>query len=537
MSNLPAAGLPPQSPSSAMSALERFVLSTVLVAIAAASWYLLPFWRESPELSHGFFVPFCSLALLWRSRREPPTRLVSGSRRMGFVFSLGACLGGIAIAGIAALAALAQGPLHPQTAFLVGVAAGMFVLSGALALARAPAGLVHFNGAGFCAALMWGFAAPLPSGSLARFSLLLQNLITTASVKVLSTLGTPAVQHGNIIQLPNAFVGVEEACSGIRSLTACLFAGVVFGGWMLRGWPRRLIVILGAGAFALIMNFLRSITLCLLVAGGYEIHGFWHDAIGYAVLGMTALGVYAGCLALSPRSKTVAGRPADGAPRPAGPSGLVAHSAFAGMVLLLVLLVVLKVAPGATHERPPPDLAALMMNDSAGWTRRSNAEIAAFGPQLNTSCLRQETYLRGETQVTFYVAFWSSRQSTLGSVALHTPDMCLPGAGWTERPAPPVINHYPLPAPRRFAFEMNGFPQHVWFWHFFGGRLVNQRSGLYPWQLAPVLLQRGISTRAPQWVIRVSSNLPLETLLDEPLMLEFFARLRAAGLAGGSGES
>jgi hypothetical protein len=134
------------------------------------------------------------------------------------------------------------------------------------------------------------------------------------------------------------------------------------------------------------------------------------------------------------------------------------------------------------------------------------------------------------------MAYWSSHQSTLGSVALHTPDMCLPGGGWTAQPVPPPISRYPLPAPRRFAFDMNGSPEYIWFWHYFDGHPVHQLSGLYPWQLAPLLFHRGVSASAPQWVIRISSNRPLETLLDEPLLNAFVARLRAAGLAGGDQE-
>ena len=532
ISNAPTAGVSLRKLWSASSWLERLVLVTVLAAIAATAWYLLPFWRESPELSHGYFAPVCALALLWQSRRERPISFRFAGRQTGLVLQCGVFAGGIAIASITVLAALVQGPLHSQTAFLVGIAASVFILSGILALARSPSGWVRLNGASLCAAILWWLVAPLPSGTLSRVSLFLQQLITTASVKTLVTLGCAAVQHGNIIQLPRAFVGVEEACSGIRSLTACLFAGVVIGGCMLQGLPRRLVVILGAGVLAIIMNFFRSVTLCLLIAGGIGIQGFWHDVIGYSVMGATTLGLFAGCLALSPRSRAIDERPAGDSRQSGARVALVVHSIYAGVVLLLVLLTIGKVAPAGTHERPPPDLQALMVIDDAGWTRRSDATLAAFSQQLNTSCLRQETYSRENTQLTFYVAYWSSRQSTLGSVALHTPDMCMPGGGWTPLPVPPPIGHYPLPSPRRFAFVMGTYPQHVWFWHYFDGRLIDSAAGLYPWQLAPALLRRGISASAPQWVIRVSSNQPLETLLDEPLLREFFARLQAAGLAG-----
>ena len=42
---------------------------------------------------------------------------------------------------------------------------------------------------------------------------------------VFSLLGYPLIQEGNVLVLPLGQVGVADACSGIRSLTGCLFAG------------------------------------------------------------------------------------------------------------------------------------------------------------------------------------------------------------------------------------------------------------------------------------------------------------------------
>ncbi len=511
---------------------ERAVLGSVLAATAAVSGYLLPFWRESPELSHGYFAPFCALALLWQSRGEPEFTegWKSGTLVVWQVFLL---VLGTSSAALAALAALAQGLFHSQTAFLTGLAMSVIVLSGTLALARAPARVVRLNGASLGAALVWWFVVPLPSGTLARFTLFLQDWITGGSVTAVHWFGFPAVRDGNIIRLANALVGVEEACSGIRSLTACLFAGVVLGGLMLQGIPRRLFTVIAAGALAVVTNFARSISLCLLAAHGVEIKGFWHDATAYAILGATALILFGGCLLLSHAKPGVALKsgPSPAARRPS----FAAHLTLAGAMTLLAIFVAAKLAPGPASEHPPPDLAKLMALTDAGWLRRTDESIFQFSTALNTTVLRQETYFRNGTQLTFYVAFWSTNQSTLGSVALHTPDICLPGGGWAPRPLPAATSHYPLAGPRRFVFEKASFPQYVWFWHYFGGRPVGQTAGLYPWQLGPLLLKRTVSARAPQWVVRVSSNKPLESLLAEPILKEFFARLQAAGLTDGAG--
>lgn len=505
---------------------ERLVLGSAIVATLAASLYLLPFWRESAELSHGYFAPLCALALLWQSRSEPDLMqrwTPSGAFGLQVVLTAGGLLG----ATIAALAALVQGPFHSQPAFLSGMVMGLLTLSGVVVLSRAPSGWVRLNGASLCAALLWCFVVPLPSGTLARFTLFLQDLITAGSLHAVHLFGFPATRDGNIIRLPNTLVGVEEACSGIRSLTACLFAGVVLGGLMLQGLPRRIAIVIGAGAIAIVSNFIRSVSLCLMAAHGIEIKGFWHDATAYAVLGATAAVLFVGCLLLAPKKTDITAETPLHALRR---SALAAHGLLAGTIAVLVTLVVLKTAPVA--DRPPPDLQTLTVIETADWKRRTDESIFAFSTALNTSYLRQESYFRGDTQLTFYVAFWPSRQSTLGSVALHTPEICLPGSGWITLPLPAAEGGYPLPSPRRFAFEKHEYPQHVWFWHYFDGRPVVETAGLYPWQLGPLLLKGSVSARAPQWVLRVSSNKPLESLQNEPIFREFFARVRAAGLAG-----
>lgn len=532
MSPPAAASFAPAVAWSAAGRSERLATTTLLALIALVSWYLLPFWRESPELSHGYFAPLCALALLWQSRREPNcaapwNRIVSSGVHLALL------AGGMSVAWIAALAALAQGPFHTQTGFLTGILVTILTLSGVLALAQSPTAIVRLNGASLGAALLWCFAVPLPSGTLARFTLFLQNWITAGSLHTLHLFGFAAERNGNIIKLADTLVGVEEACSGIRSLTACLFAGVVLGGLMLSGFGRRILLVVAAGAIAVASNFVRSVTLCLMAANGIEIRGFWHDATAYAVLGVTALVLFGGCLLLSPKVATPEGvAPPSPSRRGRTVTAMTLHAALAGFAVLLLALVAVKVAPAPASERPPPDLEALTVFASPDWIRRTDESIFAFSKALNTSHLRQESYYRGKTQLTFYVAFWPTNQSTLGSVALHTPDICLPGSGWETIPTPRRLVDYPLADPRRFSFRKNDYPQHVWFWHYFDGAPVAEKTGLYPWQLGPLLLEPAVRANAPQWVVRVSSNQPLETLLDEPILREFFARLRAAGLAG-----
>ena len=54
----------------------------------------------------------------------------------------------------------------------------------------------------------------------------------------------------NLIELARATVGVEEACSGIRSLLSCVFAGFFFAACLVRRPVRRVVVIVAAPLLA-----------------------------------------------------------------------------------------------------------------------------------------------------------------------------------------------------------------------------------------------------------------------------------------------
>src|SRR5439155_487491 len=58
-------------------------------------------------------------------------------------------------------------------------------------------------------------------------SLMGWNVSTT--MEVLSFAGIPAIQHGSLIEISTGVVGVDEACSGIRSLQATLMISLFFG--------------------------------------------------------------------------------------------------------------------------------------------------------------------------------------------------------------------------------------------------------------------------------------------------------------------
>src|SRR5213079_37671 len=56
----------------------------------------------------------------------------------------------------------------------------------------------------------------------------LMRVVARVAAEVAMLFGTPAQVEGNLIRVSNGLVGVNEACSGIRSLQTSLMIGLLF---------------------------------------------------------------------------------------------------------------------------------------------------------------------------------------------------------------------------------------------------------------------------------------------------------------------
>jgi exosortase len=141
--------------------------------------------------------------------------------------------------------------------------------------------------------LVWLISAPLVSAIESQVSLFLLRKVVIVVAFVFDLLGYPVEQQGNVLLLPKGPVGVADACSGIRSLTACLFAGSFLGAMFLDRFWKKVVLVGAAMAFAFMMNLGRSLFLTgwAYAYGPDAISGTVHDVAGYAVLGLTCLGL------------------------------------------------------------------------------------------------------------------------------------------------------------------------------------------------------------------------------------------------------
>jgi exosortase len=414
--------------------------------------------------------------------------------------------------------------------------AAAFALLGLCALAAFASrrvGLVGWTWTAAAAAVLWVLCAPLPPGTYARLALFLQFRVTDAVMETLGLLGVAARQHGNVIELARGAVGVEEACSGVRSLVSCVFAGLFLSAALVRRPVGRVLLVALSAPLALAMNFLRSLLLTLLVNSGADVAGGWHDATGYGILAVTALILFVVSAALGRGDTDPAPAPRPARPAPGGAGAALGAVLACAAVTLAFFLA--HTGPPAAVPGPAPDLLSMMPGRVPGWSVATSGDLYRFAGILRTRHLAQRTYRRGGEQVTLYAAYWSPGQASVGLVASHTPDACWPGTGWTARavddPHPALsAGNERLPPAQHRSFVSEGYPQQVWYWQLVNGGPVQVGDPRSVTSLLRIASRYGIRRAGAQAFVRISSNRPWDEISGEPFVAQFLGRTKALGL-------
>ncbi len=112
----------------------------------------------------------------------------------------------------------------------------------------------------------------------------LMQIVASLTVEIIGWCGIPAIQQGNLIELSTGVLGVDEACSGIRSFQSTLMAALFLGElYLLRVPIRLLLVVAGLGA-AFLLNVCRTLILTWQAnAHGLSAIDKWHDPAGFTI--------------------------------------------------------------------------------------------------------------------------------------------------------------------------------------------------------------------------------------------------------------
>jgi exosortase/archaeosortase family protein len=296
------------------AAIPQSLVGALALAFAFmgfVAWDQHHWWLMKEDYVFGWLVPVFVAYVMWERRAAVATLIegasagaISRNRERFWNVVVGALLAtGLAIFFIGAFYRAGVGSTQPGSLALaiglVGVVIGLVYFG-------APSGLQSREGGGVFSsarvriaalalfpACVWLISAPLVSAFENTLSLFLLRKVVAVVFFVFGMLGYPLVQEGNVLVLPTGSVGVADACSGIRSLTACLFAGSFLAAVFLDKLWKKVLLIAVALLLAFATNLLRSLFLTSWAYrhGSEAIEGRIHDLTGFAVLGLTSVGL------------------------------------------------------------------------------------------------------------------------------------------------------------------------------------------------------------------------------------------------------
>jgi len=440
---------------------DALPISWMVTAIFALFWLELIWrlqmeWSVNPQYAYGWTVPPLAAFLFWRRWRSAPPPARPGTRWLPIAVM-------IACAFLIVPVRLVQeaNPDWRLMSWSMALATVLLTFA-AIYLAGGAPWLRHFR----FPLLFFLVAVPWP---MQFEQLVIQGLMradAAINVEVLNAIGTPAVQLGNVIEVATGLIGINEACTGVRSLQATfmvsLFLGEFYGFASLH---RLLLVATGAG-LAFFCNLVRTFLLVWLGAEhGVEAIARWHDPAGYSILLVCLFGLWALSLFL-PRTET----PVE-MHRPAAPFRLP-------RVALAALLLVLVSAEAGTqfwyrmHETGPriPAWTVSWPTTARNYQVVPVAEEAQELLRYNEGGGGSWTSETGHRWAMYFFRWWPGRTAAL-FIKNHRPDICLPASGMIQRG--PVqhkiftINDIAIPI-RLYEFESNGALLHVYYCYWDG---------------------------------------------------------------------
>jgi exosortase len=225
-------------------------------------------WTVNPVYSYGWAVPLLVGYLFWSRWQDRP----APGPQLGF----GWFLGGASLLLLAYLPVRIIQEANPDWVKINWTMAALWTGLMLLTLGRQAGARHAFH---FIFPLLFCFTAlPWPVWMEDSLSQNLMNLNAQVSAEVLTMLGTPAMAKGNLIQVADHWVNVEEACSGIRSLQTAFMMSLFLGEFHRLNLRRRIGLLLASFGVAFAVNLVRTIVLTNFAKTGSV--DKWHDTVG-----------------------------------------------------------------------------------------------------------------------------------------------------------------------------------------------------------------------------------------------------------------
>ena len=424
--------------------------------VLRANWWE---WSLNPQYSYGTLVPILAILLLVRRWPDRPAPLQP--RTLGRALAIAAIT--VAAILLAVLQPMVLSNADWRMVPALAAASGVTMTLSAIFLVGGTPWLKHFA----FPVLFFLVAVPWPRPQENALMSWLMSHNTAVCVEALHWLGYAAEQRGNLIAIPGSLLGVEEACSGIRSLQSMIMVSLAIGEFFRLAWPRRvLLLFLGIGA-ALAGNSIRSLTLSVAACrSGSSAVDTIHDGTGLAVLaGASAVVLLAGRLMARKTAPVVVQQA--GFSRPWN----IPHAKAATFALLALFAAALVGGEGwfRWHESRAAAAAPIwtLSSPQAGDNSREipiaerTLDILLYPDVAKSEQWRDD---KGWQWQSFYFHWPPGPTSVQSAFIVHDPRVCLGAAGFElESPLPPWVaeaNGFRIPF-QRYLFRDRGRPVHV----------------------------------------------------------------------------
>ena len=417
-------------------------------------------WSINPQYAYGWTVPFLAAFIFWRRFQSAPPPATRTNTFFAALVIIGAAL-------LLAPVRLVQ-EANPDWRILSWSMAlcGLAISFGGLYLAGGWRWVRHFA----FPILFFLVAVPWPTQFEQIVIQGLMRAVASINVEVLNAIGISAVQMGNVIEVGSGFVGIDEACTGVRSLQATFMLSLFLGEFY--GFPvvRRLLLLIAGALLAFFCNLVRTFLLVYIAErrGTEAIHN-WHDPAGLTILMACLFGLWG-------VSMWMGGARQSSLP----PTSSAKHYAHRiPRVVLITLLGLLLSAEAGTqiwygvHEARAAKVEPWTIawpTTARDWKEVPIADQATQLLRYNEGGGGSWRGVDGHQWTMFFFKWLPGRTAGL-FIKNHRPDICLPASGMTLRGGVQhkrfVVDGVTLPI-RSYVFETGSTLLHVYYCYWDG---------------------------------------------------------------------
>lgn len=231
-------------------------------------------WESREQYSHGWVVPFlCAYTFVVRWANRPLAQY--GYSLLGLVGILGSGLMMLPLRVV-----FETNPDWPLVAWLYSLLV-VFLTLFVIGVLGGTGWVKHL-----AFPVMFAMVSVVWPSTLERWMTQgLMNVVAAITVDLLGLFGYAAIQQGNLIEVGTGVVGVDEACSGIRSFQSSIMVGLILGElYRIKILPRVWLLIA-----AMVTAFLLNIARTFFLSWQASIHGpsivsRYHDGAGLTIL-------------------------------------------------------------------------------------------------------------------------------------------------------------------------------------------------------------------------------------------------------------